>query len=157
MNTQTPAHPDLLVFPEWVAVTLYFAVVPLGLLVGYFAFRGFLRTNRRNAQLLALGLVLLTAVDTILGTSVEVTNPLNPSRVTPLVRAVVQLFGVMAIVYAVYRPDRSVANGSDGRPPSEDSVETPVAETDAPPDRTDPPDSEGIENAADVMDRDGEP
>lgn len=116
MSMQTPTTPDMLVFPEWVAVALYFVIIPLGLLVGYLAFRGFRRTDRRNTQVLALGIILLTVVDTALGTSIDIPGLVDFSRATPLLRAVVQLLGVIAIVYAMYRPDRSSKSQSEGRP-----------------------------------------
>jgi hypothetical protein len=129
MTAQSPASPELLVFPEWVAIVLYFVVVPLGLLVGYLAFRGFRRTDRRNAQLLAVGLVLLTVVDTLLGTSVEVATLVDLPRAGPLFRAVVQLLGVTAIVYAMYGPDRSSSSPPAGGPRVDTPAETPTPES----------------------------
>jgi hypothetical protein len=120
MSAQTtPVTSELLVFPEWLAVALYFVVIPLGLLVGYFAVRGLRRTDRRSAEILALGIILLTVVDTVLGTSVDVASLINLSRATPLLRAVVQLLGVAAIVYAIYHPDRTAVSHSGGTPPAE--------------------------------------
>jgi predicted membrane channel-forming protein YqfA (hemolysin III family) len=118
MSAQTPVASELLVLPEWFAVALYFVVIPLGLLVGYFAFRGFRRTDRTSAEFLALGIILLTVVDTILGTSVSIASLVELSRATPLLRAVVQLLGVAAIIYAMYRPERAVG-GQGGTPPAE--------------------------------------
>jgi threonine/homoserine/homoserine lactone efflux protein len=119
MSMQRPTTPDILVFPEWVAVALYFVIIPLGLLVGYLAFRGFRRTDRRNARVLALGIILLTVVDTVLGTSIDILGLVDLSRATPLLRAVVQLLGVIAIVYAMYRPDRPSGNRSEDRQPDD--------------------------------------
>lgn len=119
MSTQTPVTSELLVFPEWFAVALYFIIIPLGLLVGYFAFRGFRRTDRRSAEFLALGIILLTTVDTILGTSVSIASLVDLSRATPLLRAVVQLLGVAAIIYAIYRPERTGENQGGETAPAE--------------------------------------
>lgn len=139
MTTQTPTSPDLLLFPEWVAVLLYLAVIPLGLLVGYLAFRGFRRTDRRMARLLALGLILLTAVDTALGTSVDVSGLVQLQRATPLLRAGVQLLGVAAILYAMYRP--ALAGGD-----RETGSAAPVADR---PDDAVPSDEPGTDDGGD--------
>lgn len=113
MSTQPPPTPEIVLFPEWVAAALYFAVIPLGLLVGYLAFRGFRRTNRRKAQLLAVGLVLLTAVDTALGTSLDIGGVVDLPQAPLLARGVVQLLGVAAILYAMYRPTRPAVGRPD--------------------------------------------
>ena len=128
MTSQPSPTPELVLFPEWVAAVLYFAVVPLGLLVGYLAFRGFRRTDRRNAQLLAVGIVLLTTVDTALGTSLDIGGVVDLPQAPLLVRGVVQLLGVAAILYAMYRPDRTATDHPD-RTAADRASDQPASDT----------------------------
>lgn len=101
-----PASPvDMLFLPTWAALALYLLTIPLGLLVGALALRGW-RSDRRTARILAVGLVLLTTVDAVLGLTVAVGDVTVFSRVPGVVREVVQLLGLGCILYAIYVPAR---------------------------------------------------
>lgn len=113
MILQTTSDAELLFLPEWAAALLYFATIPLGLLVGYLAYRGFRRAGRREARVLALGLVLLTVVDTALGTTIGVGGTTVVDRASALIRSLVQLVGICCIIYAMYVPER-VDAGPEG-------------------------------------------
>lgn len=104
---------DLLFLPTWAALALYLVAIPLGLLVGALALRGFGRSDRRTARLLAVGLVLLTTVDALLGLSVDIGGVTVFERVPGVVREVVQLLGLCCILYAIYVPTRQAG---DDRP-----------------------------------------
>jgi hypothetical protein len=105
MIAQTTA--ETLFLPPFVTVLLFLLTVPLGLAVGYLAFRGFRKGRRRAAQALALGLVLLTAVDALLGVTLTVAETTLVARSAPLLRVVVQGVGLLSIVYAIYAPSGS--------------------------------------------------
>jgi len=101
MIAQTAA--ETLLLPPFVTVVLFLLTVPLGLAVGYLAFRG-LRSQRRAARALALGLVVLTAGDALLGATVSVGETTLLAGGGPLLRVVVQCLGLLLILYAIYAP-----------------------------------------------------
>lgn len=95
---------DTLLLPPYVTVALFLLTVPLGLAVGYLAFRGLRRGRRRTARALALGLVVLTAVDAMLGVSLTIGETTLLEGGEPLLRVLVQCLGLLAILYAIYAP-----------------------------------------------------
>jgi hypothetical protein len=109
MIAQTTA--ETLFLPPFVTVLLFLLTVPLGLTVGYLAFRGLRRSQRRAAQALALGLVVLTTVDTLLGVTLSVGETTLLVQVGPLFRVVVQCLGLLLLLYAIYTPRGSERGG----------------------------------------------
>jgi hypothetical protein len=103
MIAQTTA--ETLLLPPFVTVVLFLLTVPLGLVVGYLAFRGLRKGRRRAAQALALGLVVLTAVDALLGATVSVGETTLLAQGGPLLRVIVKCIGLLLILYAIYVPD----------------------------------------------------
>ncbi|MFC5367275.1 DUF7521 family protein [Salinirubrum litoreum] len=113
---------DLLFLPTWAALALYLVTIPLGLLVGALALRGFGRSDRRTARLLAVGLVLLTTVDALLGLTVGIGSVTVFERVPGIVRETVQLLGICCILYAIYAPTRQTGDDrSVGEPVDSES------------------------------------
>jgi hypothetical protein len=102
MIAQTTA--ETLLVPPFVTVLLFLLTVPLGLAVGYLAFRGLRKGRRRTAQALALGLVVLTAVDALLGVTLSVGETTLVAQSGPLLRVAVQCVGLLLILYAIYAP-----------------------------------------------------
>ncbi|WP_276258780.1 DUF7521 family protein [Haloglomus litoreum] len=112
MIAQTTA--ETLLLPTFVTALLLFATVPLGLVVGYFAFRGLRRGRRRTARALALGLVVLTAVDALLGATVTVGGTTLLAQRGPLLRIAAKCTGLLLVLYAIYGADASGAEGESG-------------------------------------------
>jgi hypothetical protein len=110
MIAQTTA--ETLLLPPFVTVALFLLTVPLGLAVGYLAFRGLRRGRRRVARALALGLIVLTAGDALLGATVSVGETTLLAGGGPLLRVVVQCLGLLLILYAIYAP-RGSERGED--------------------------------------------
>ena len=100
MIAQTTA--ETLFLPPIVTVLLLFATIPLGLAVGYFAFRGLRRGRRQAARALALGLVVLTAVDALLGVTFSVGDATLLAQSGPLLRVTVKCIGLLLVLYAIY-------------------------------------------------------
>lgn len=100
MIAQTTA--ETLFLSPFVTVLLLFATIPLGLAVGYFAFRGLRRGRRQPARALALGLVVLTAVDALLGVSLSVGDATLLAQSEPLFRVVIKCIGLLLILCAIY-------------------------------------------------------
>jgi heme A synthase len=115
---------DLLFLPTWAALALYLVTIPLGLLVGALALRGFGRSDRRTARLLAVGLVLLTTVDALLGLTVGVGSVTVFERVPGIVREMVQLLGICCILYAIYVPTRRTGDEQSRRGQPDDETTT---------------------------------
>ncbi|WP_440991508.1 DUF7521 family protein [Haloarchaeobius baliensis] len=109
MIAQTTA--ETLFLPPFVTVLLFLLTVPLGLTVGYLAFRGLRRGRRRAARALALGLVVLTAVNALLGVSLSVGETTLLAQRGPLLRVVVQGLGLLSILYAIYVPQGGEGGG----------------------------------------------
>jgi arginine exporter protein ArgO len=80
--------------------------------VGYLAYRGLRKGRRRTARVLALGLVVLTAVDALLGLTLSVGGTTLLTQRGPLLRVVVRCLGLLAILYAIYAPDESGGGAS---------------------------------------------
>lgn len=99
---QAPA--ETLLLPVWVTVVFILITIPLGLLVGYVAFKGFRRGSRPTAQALALGLIFLTAVNALLGLSISFNQAELIGQRGPIARALVQTIGLALIIYAIYTP-----------------------------------------------------
>jgi hypothetical protein len=132
---------DLLFLPTWAALAVYLLTIPLGLLVGALALRGLGRSDRTAARLLAVGLVLLTTVDALLGLTVGVGSVTVIERVPGIVREVVQLLGLCCILYAIYAPTRRVGDDRSAGVRSEtDGLD---AVRGAPDSETEPTDSGG--------------
>jgi arginine exporter protein ArgO len=102
---------ETLLLPDWAAALLLLVTVPLGLAAGYLAFRGLRRGSRPTARALALGLVLLTAVDAALGFSVSLGGTELLTRSSPVVRAAVRSAGLLLILYAIYTPSDADRGG----------------------------------------------
>ena len=110
MIAQTTA--ETLFLPPFVTVLLFVLTVPLGLAVGYLAFRGLRQGQQRSAQALALGLVVLTAVDALLGVTLSVGETTLLSQSGPLLRVVVRCLGLLLVLYAIYTPVASTRGES---------------------------------------------
>ena len=108
MIAQTAA--ETLLLPPLVTALLLFATVPLGLAVGYLAFRGLKGGRRRATLALVFGLVVLTAVDAVLGVTLSVGDATLVTQRGPLLRVVVTCIGLLSILYAIY----GIGSHSDG-------------------------------------------
>jgi uncharacterized membrane protein len=102
---------ETLLLPVWLTVVLLAGTVPLGLAVGYLAYQGLRKGRRRRAQALAVGLILLTAVDAVLGFSVTFNQIEVITQSGALVRTVSKLAGMLLILYAIYAPAQSTTPG----------------------------------------------
>lgn len=105
------ASAETLLLPVWLTVVLLAVTVPLGLTGGYLAYRGFRKGRRRPAQSLAMGLILLTAVNAVLGFSVSFNEVELITQRGPLVRAVSKIAGLLLILYAMYAPVEPAETG----------------------------------------------
>ena len=110
MIAQTTA--ETLFLPPFVTVVLFLLTVPLGLAVGYLAFRGLRRGRRLVARALALGLIVLTAGAALLAATVSVGEPTLLAGDGPSLRVVIQCLGLLLLLYAIYAP-RGRAGGED--------------------------------------------
>jgi hypothetical protein len=110
MIAQTTA--ETLLLPPFVTVLLFLLTVPLGLAVGYLAFRGLRKGRGRAAQALALGLVVLTAVDALRGVTLSVGEATIIAQSGPLLRVGLQCLGLLLILYAIYVPGESGGGGA---------------------------------------------
>jgi predicted Abi (CAAX) family protease len=110
MLLQTSA--ETLILPVWLTVVLLAVTIPLGLLSGYLAYRGLKKGRHRTAKALAVGLILLTAVDAVLGFSVTFNDVELLTQSGALVRTVTKLAGLALILYAIYAPVES-ARGTE--------------------------------------------
>jgi hypothetical protein len=109
---QTPA--ETLLLPVWLTVLLLAATIPLGLVVGYVAYRGFRKVRHRPAQALAVGVILLTAVDAVLGFSLTLNEFEVLTQRGPLLRTAGKATALLLILYAIYAPPEAGATGEAG-------------------------------------------